>query len=100
MAVTLTLPMLISTRQGATELLEHAEQDLDGQTVFVLGRALEAATPSFVDELVREVSSRHASELVLIGTPDEFDREVAASAERYEFKRFRRGAAVEVPVAS
>jgi len=52
---TLTAPKLVSSRDQARELTEDLPADLTGAVLVVDCAALQASTPSFVDELVKVV---------------------------------------------
>jgi hypothetical protein len=68
---TLIAPKLVSSRDQARELTAGLAADLSGTTVMVDCTALQASTPSFVDELVKAVlADRQADRLILKGAPD------------------------------
>jgi hypothetical protein len=68
---TLTAPKLVSSRDQARELTADLPADLTGATVIVDCTALQASTPSFVDELVKVcLVERHAQSLVLSRAPE------------------------------
>lgn len=52
---TLIAPKLLSSRHQARELTASLAEDLSGTVVLVDCSALQASTPSFVDELVKAV---------------------------------------------
>jgi hypothetical protein len=67
---TLIAPKLVSSRDQARELTAGLPDDLSGTVVVVDCSALQASTPSFVDELVKAVLvDRHGSRLVVKGAP-------------------------------
>jgi hypothetical protein len=68
---TLTAPKLVSSRDQARELTAGLPADLADATVIVDCSALQASTPSFVDELVKVcLVERHARGLVLARAPE------------------------------
>jgi hypothetical protein len=68
---TLTAPKLVSSRDQARELTASLASDLADAVVMVDCSALQASTPSFVDELVKAVLvDRNADRLILKGAPE------------------------------
>jgi hypothetical protein len=68
---TLIAPKLVSSRDQARELTATLADDLSGTVVMVDCSALQASTPSFVDELVKAVLvDRRGSRLVIKGAPE------------------------------
>ena len=68
---TLIAPKLVSSRDQARELTAELTGDLSDTAVMVDCSALQASTPSFVDELVKAVLvDRGGHRLVLKGAPD------------------------------
>jgi hypothetical protein len=68
---TLTAPKLVSSRDQARELTAGLAAELSDTVVMVDCTALQASTPSFVDELVKVVLvDRHADRLIIKGAPD------------------------------
>lgn len=68
---TLTAPKLVSSRDQAWELTASLAADLAGTSVMVDCSALQASTPSFVDELVKAVLvDRQGGRLVIKGAPE------------------------------
>jgi hypothetical protein len=68
---TLTAPKLVSSRAQAQELTAGLPEELSTTTVVVDCSALQASTPSFVDELIRLVlSERKATQLTLQNAPE------------------------------
>jgi hypothetical protein len=68
---TLTAPKLLSSRDQARELTASLGQDLSDTTVLVDCTALQASTPSFVDELVKAVLvDRRGHRLIIKGAPE------------------------------
>jgi hypothetical protein len=68
---TLIAPKLVSSRDQARELTASLPGDLSDTVVLVDCSALQASTPSFVDELVKAVLvDRHGSQLVIKGAPE------------------------------
>jgi hypothetical protein len=68
---TLIAPKLVSSRDQARELTASLPGDLSGTVVLVDCSALQASTPSFVDELVKAVLvDRRGSQLVVKGAPE------------------------------
>jgi hypothetical protein len=68
---TLTAPKLVSSRDQARELTAGLAADLSDTIVMVDCSALQASTPSFVDELVKAVLvDRHGSRLIIKGAPE------------------------------
>ena len=78
------LPRLIGGRDAARDVTAGAlPGHLHGDRVLVICRDLFAATPSFADELVRQVLvEREADELVLVGASGEFPGWVSDAAVR------------------
>ena len=67
---TLIAPRLVSSRHQARELTSSLASDLSGSVVRVDCTALQASTPSFVDELVKAVLvDRRGDRLTIKGTP-------------------------------
>ena len=68
---TLIAPKLVSSRDQAQKLTASLPGDLSGTVVMVDCSALQASTPSFVDELVKAVLvDRRGQCLVIKGAPD------------------------------
>jgi hypothetical protein len=68
---TLIAPKLVSSRQQARELAAGLADDCSGIVVTVDCSALQASTPSFVDELVKAVLvDRRGRRLVIKGAPE------------------------------
>jgi hypothetical protein len=68
---TLVAPKLLSSRHQARELTAGLADDLSDAVVLVDCSALQASTPSFVDELVKAVLvDRGAGCLILKGAPE------------------------------
>ena len=68
---TLIAPKLVSSRDQARELTASLPDDLSGTPVMVDCSALQASTPSFVDELVKAVLvDRRVGQLVVKGAPE------------------------------
>ena len=68
---TLIAPKLVSSRHQARELTAGLAEDLSGTVVMVDCTALQASTPSFVDELVKAVLvDRRGDCLILKGAPE------------------------------
>jgi hypothetical protein len=68
---TLIAPKLVSSRDQARELTAGLPGDLSGSPVMVDCSALQASTPSFVDELVKAVLvDRRAGRLVIKAAPE------------------------------
>jgi hypothetical protein len=68
---TLIAPKLVSSRHQARELTANLADDLSDTAVMVDCSALQASTPSFVDELVKAVLvDRRGQRLVIKGAPD------------------------------
>ena len=68
---TLTAPKLVSSRDQARELTAGLTADLSDTVVMVDCTALQASTPSFVDELVKAVLvDRQGGRLVIKGAPE------------------------------
>lgn len=77
---TLNAPKLVSSRDQARKLTSVLAEDLADTTVVVDCSALQASTPSFVDELVKVcLVERHARCLVLSRAPER-TAELARSA--------------------
>jgi hypothetical protein len=68
---TLIAPKLVSSRDQARKLTASLPGDLSGTVVMVDCSALQASTPSFVDELVKAVLvDRRGSHLVIKAAPE------------------------------
>jgi hypothetical protein len=68
---TLIAPKLVSSRDQARKLTGSLPGDLSGTVVMVDCSALQASTPSFVDELVKAVLvDRRGSHLVIKAAPE------------------------------
>jgi hypothetical protein len=68
---TLIAPKLVSSRDQARELTAALPGDLSAAVVLVDCSALQASTPSFVDELVKAVLvDRGGDKLVVKGAPE------------------------------
>jgi hypothetical protein len=68
---TLIAPKPLSSRDQARELTASLAEDLSGTVVMVDCSALQASTPSFVDELVKAVLvDRGGERLILEGAPE------------------------------
>jgi hypothetical protein len=68
---TLIAPKPLSSRHQARELTASLAEDLSGTVVMVDCSALQASTPSFVDELVKAVLvDRGGERLILEGAPE------------------------------
>ena len=68
---TLIAPKLVSSRDQARNLTASLPGDLSGTVVMVDCSALQASTPSFVDELVKAVLvDRRGSHLVIKAAPE------------------------------
>jgi hypothetical protein len=68
---TLTAPKLVSSRDQARELTASLAADLEDTIVMVDCSALQASTPSFVDELVKAVLvDRQGGRLIIKGAPE------------------------------
>jgi hypothetical protein len=69
--MTLTAPKLVSSREQARDLTANLPADLSEVAVLLDCSALQASTPSFVDELIKAVLvERKAAQLVLRHAPD------------------------------
>jgi hypothetical protein len=81
--MTLTAPELVSSRDQARKLTADLPADLSDVALVVDCSALQASTPSFVDELIKAVLvERMATRLVLRSAPDrtvELARRAAAN---------------------
>ncbi|MCW2609983.1 MAG: hypothetical protein QOC93_1447 [Actinomycetota bacterium] len=76
-----TLPPLAGSRPAAAALLAGLPADLSGDEVAVLCRDLLTGSPSFADELVRQLAvERNAGRVVLVGAEDAFERYVRDAA--------------------
>jgi hypothetical protein len=68
---TLVAPKLVSSRDQARELTAGLADDRSDTVVLVDCSALQASTPSFVDELVKAVLvDRQADRLIIKGAPE------------------------------
>jgi hypothetical protein len=71
MLSTLIAPKLVSSRDQARELTASLGPDLSDTVVMVDCTALQASTPSFVDELVKSVLvDRAGDRLIIKGAPE------------------------------
>jgi hypothetical protein len=78
---TVSLPALAGSRPAAAELLAGLPADLSGAEIAVLCRDLLTGSPSFADELVRQLAvERNAGRLVLVGAEETFERYVRDAA--------------------
>lgn len=98
----IVLPRLAGTREAVGDLLaaQSVPATLAGDTVVLLCRALASGSPSFADEMVKEVLvERGADELVLVGSNERFLHHVSAAAERRAVaERVRVGSGAELGV--
>jgi hypothetical protein len=75
------LPPLAGSRPAAAALLAALPADLSGDEVAVLCRDLLSGSPSFADELVRQLAvERNAGHVVLVGADETFERYVRDAA--------------------
>jgi hypothetical protein len=78
---TVTLPPLAGSRPAAAVLLSALPEDLTGEQVGVLCRDLLSGSPSFADELVRELAvERNAQSVVVVGAEPTFEGYVRDAA--------------------
>jgi hypothetical protein len=78
---TVTLPPLAGSRPAAAVLLSTLPADLSGELVSVLCRDLLSGSPSFADELVRELAvERNAESVVVVGAEPTFEAYVRDAA--------------------
>jgi hypothetical protein len=76
-----SLPPLAGSRPAAAALLASIPADLSGDEVAVLCRDLLTGSPSFADELVRQLAvERNAGHVVLVGADETFERYVRDAA--------------------
>jgi hypothetical protein len=81
MTHSVTLPALAGSRPAAAAVLAGLPADLSGDEVAVLCRDLLTGSPSFADELVRQLTvERNAGRLVLVGADGTFERYVRDAA--------------------
>ena len=81
---TVTLPPLAGSRPAAAELLSGLPEDLAGEQVSVLARDLLSGSPSFADELVRQLTvERHAESVVVVGAEPTFEGYVRNAAQTH-----------------
>jgi hypothetical protein len=96
-----TLPPLAGSRPAAALLLAALPANLTGQHVAVLGRQLLSGSPSFADELIRQLTvERNAAQVEVIGaepTFEEYVREAARIHAVADRVSTRRRAAVPAP---
>ncbi|MCS5715117.1 hypothetical protein NVV95_11195 [Herbiconiux sp. CPCC 205716] len=92
------LPRLVGTREAATELLEQKQipVELAGADVYILGRSLATSTISFADELLKQLSARHAGDIILVGTPGRFENDIKNAAARRKLDSVRLGTQQDV----
>ncbi|MDP2711005.1 MAG: DUF4325 domain-containing protein [Solirubrobacteraceae bacterium] len=70
-AQTIKTPEHAGSRDQAKQLTSELREDLSGQTVSVDFTGILVSTPSFVDEIVKQILNlRHASRLEVIGASD------------------------------
>ncbi|HEY0487276.1 MAG TPA: hypothetical protein VGD72_13605 [Mycobacteriales bacterium] len=80
-----TLPPLAGSRPAAAVLLSSLPADLTGQQVTVLSRDLLSGSPSFADELVRELTvERNAASVVVVGAEPTFEQYVHEAARNHD----------------
>jgi hypothetical protein len=93
LTVSIELPRLVGTREAAGELMADTSipTDLKGADVYILGRSLSTSTISFADELLKQLSTRHVGNIILIGTPDRFRKDITNAATRRNLKGVRVG---------
>lgn len=76
------LPRVVGTRPAVAPFLAALAEDLRGHTVVLDCRALLSGTPSFADELVKQVlRDRRADELLVLGANSDFSADLASAAE-------------------
>jgi hypothetical protein len=81
MMYTVSLPALAGSRPAAAELLSGLPADLSGSEIAVLCRDLLTGSPSFADELVRQLAvERSAGRVLLVGADETFERYVRDAA--------------------
>jgi len=67
---TVTLPVKPNTRQQVELFIDHMPQDLTGKTVIVDASNVDDITPSFTDELSKQILSvRKAQDIVVVSAP-------------------------------
>jgi hypothetical protein len=80
-----TLPPLAGSRPAAAVLLSGLPDDLTGQQVTVLSRNLLSGSPSFADELVRQLAvERNAAGIVVVGAEPTFEQYVHDAAHNHD----------------
>jgi hypothetical protein len=81
---TVTLPLRTGYREEARKFFDdRLDADLTGLIVYVQAAEMAAATPSFMDEMVKIVlRERHASRLILVGSNEPATVYARSSAER------------------
>jgi len=80
MTADLTLPLFVAGRDFATEMADRLG-DVTAHTVVVDATGLSSGTSSFAAELVHRILvDGRASELVVVGAPDEFAEYARESA--------------------
>lgn len=79
-----TLPPLAGSRPAAAKLLSDLPADLTGERVTVLARDLLTGSPSFADELVRQLTvDRHAAAVVVVGAEPTFEQYLSDAAHNH-----------------
>lgn len=80
-----TLPPLAGSRPAAAVLLSALPADLTGQQVTVLSRELLSGSPSFADELIRQLAvERNAAGVVVVGAEPTFEQYVHDAARNHD----------------
>jgi hypothetical protein len=79
--LTLVLPYLVAGRDLADKMVDHLDEKPYGQVVAVDARKLASGSRSFAGQLVRRIAADGgASQLLLIGAPEQFAAYVADAA--------------------
>jgi hypothetical protein len=79
--IKIKLPRIVGTRPGVAPFLVDVEETLEGEHVVLDCRALLSGTPSFADEMVKQILvERGAAELVVLSATSDFASDVIASA--------------------
>ncbi len=81
MSIEIKLPRVVGTRPAVAPFLAGINQILQGEQVVLDCCALLSGTPSFADEMVKQILvDRSADELVVLSAASDFASDVMASA--------------------
>lgn len=81
MSIEIRLPREVGTRPAVAPFLASLDEKLDGQRIVLDCRSLLSGTPSFADEMVKEILvERSADGLVVLGGTLDFATDLTAFA--------------------